>query len=363
MIQKFFSEYPSVLSQDALLFFKGNLSYPGQQLASWSDLSDPCHDKWRGVFCSVGLSNRVVEQLNDPSAQAAKVKTILKLYRSGSELIEAGRSGIRYISSGRSFGTWKVWIWWRSDFISVPDPQIKTGYWQFQKGAGIGFLAGMGLLVFGVLVLLRFLSPFETSGPQSAWASTGDGKEVTYGSLIKLQHDRTKYRLHSHEVPYGTGSGQQSVTGFPGGEDSNSYWVVKPVAGAKGKQGEVVADGSVIRLFHPRTRKWLHSHLHASPISNNYEVSAFGSDEQSDTGDHWKLIIEGKGKVWLRDQKVRFLHVDTGGYLHSHDKKYSRIVAGQQEVCGVPKKNSDNLWIAAEGVYFSACKDGEKESI
>ncbi|KAL2623638.1 hypothetical protein R1flu_003843 [Riccia fluitans] len=50
--------------KDALLFFKGNLSDPGQELASWSDLSDPCHDKWRGVFCSAGLSNRVVEQLS-----------------------------------------------------------------------------------------------------------------------------------------------------------------------------------------------------------------------------------------------------------------------------------------------------------
>ncbi|KAL3683201.1 hypothetical protein R1sor_001223 [Riccia sorocarpa] len=226
----------------------------------------------------------------------------------------------------------------------------------------LGFSAGMGLLVFGALVLLGFLSPFESSGPQSVGASTGEGREVTYGSLIKLQHDRTKYRLHSHEVPYGTGSGQQSVTGFPGGEDANSYWIVKPIAGAKVKQGEVVTDGSVIRFFHPRTRKWLHSHLHASPITGNYEVSAFGSDEQSDTGDHWKLIIEGKAKVWLRDQKVRFLHVDTGGYLHSHDKKYSRIVSGQQEVCGIPKKNSDNLWFAAEGVYFPSGKDS-KESI
>ena len=49
--------------------------------------------------------------------------------------------------------------------------------------------------------------------------------QVTYGSVIKLQHERTKYRLHSHEVPYGSGSGQQSVTGFPGVEDANSYWV------------------------------------------------------------------------------------------------------------------------------------------
>ena len=38
-------------------------------------------------------------------------------------------------------------------------------------------------------------------------------------------HERTKYRLHSHDVPYGSGSGQQSVTGFGGVEDSNSYWV------------------------------------------------------------------------------------------------------------------------------------------
>ena len=43
--------------------------------------------------------------------------------------------------------------------------------------------------------------------------------------MLKLQHERSKFRLHSHEVPYGSGSGQQSVTGFPGVEDANSYWV------------------------------------------------------------------------------------------------------------------------------------------
>ncbi|RWW11588.1 hypothetical protein BHE74_00020878 [Ensete ventricosum] len=48
---------------------------------------------------------------------------------------------------------------------------------------------------------------------------------ITYGSVIKLMHERTKYRLHSHDVPYGSGSGQQSVTGSPEVDDSNSYWV------------------------------------------------------------------------------------------------------------------------------------------
>jgi hypothetical protein len=45
-----------------------------------------------------------------------------------------------------------------------------------------------------------------------------------------------------------------------------------------------------------------------------------------------RLEIEGSGKVWKRDQKVRLRHVDTGGYLHSHSKKYNRLGGGQQEV-------------------------------
>lgn len=46
----------------------------------------------------------------------------------------------------------------------------------------------------------------------------------------------------------------------------------------------------------------------------------------------FSLEIEGSGKTWRKDQRVRLLHVDTGGYLHSHDKKYNRIAGGQQEV-------------------------------
>ena len=38
---------------------------------------------------------------------------------------------------------------------------------------------------------------------------------VTCGSTIKLTHRPSGYRLHSHEIPYGSGSRQQSVTGFP----------------------------------------------------------------------------------------------------------------------------------------------------
>ncbi|CAM6015695.1 unnamed protein product [Sphagnum balticum] len=204
------------------------------------------------------------------------------------------------------------------------------------------------LLSLASIALLGF---FYNFGSSPVFATT-EGKEVTHGSVIKLQHERTKFRLHSHEVPYGSGSGQQSVTSFPGVEDANSFWIVHAPSGTNVQQGDAIPNGSIVRLQHVRTRKWLHSHLHQSPISGNLEVSAFGGDEQSDTGDHWKLEIEGTGSVWLRDQKVRLRHVDTNAYLHSHDKKYSRIVTGQQEVCGVTKKSVDNIWSAAEGVYF-----------
>ncbi|KAG0566950.1 hypothetical protein KC19_7G099300 [Ceratodon purpureus] len=212
----------------------------------------------------------------------------------------------------------------------------------------VGFLQLTFAMGFLSLALVGLLAIFQSTVSPPVEAAV-QGKEVTYGSVIKLQHDRTKYRLHSHDVPYGSGSGQQSVTAFPGVEDANSYWMVEIVDDGH-EQGDVIPNGAIVRLQHVRTRKWLHSHFHQSPLSGNLEVSGFGGDEQTDTGDYWKLEIEGKDSVWTLDQKVRLRHVDTNGYLHSHNMKYNQL--NQREVCGVTKKNADNLWSAAEGIYF-----------
>ncbi|KAL1315284.1 hypothetical protein AAHE18_16G247100 [Arachis hypogaea] len=186
---------------------------------------------------------------------------------------------------------------------------------------------------------------------------------VTYGSVLKLMHEKTKCRLHSQDVPYGSGSGQQSVTGIPTVDDSNSYWIVKPEKGSPVKQGDTIKSGTIIRLQHLGTRKWLHSHMHASPISNNLEVSCYGDDSESDKGDNWKLLIEGSGKNWKQDQKIRLQHLETGGYLHSHDMTYSsRIVGGHHEVCGVGEKNANNIWLAAEGIYLPITETKKRDS-
>ena len=60
---------------------------------------------------------------------------------------------------------------------------------------------------------------------------------MTCGSVIKLQHDQTKALLHSHEIPYGSGSGQQSVTGNFESIDANSMWAIKPLKVCTRSQG------------------------------------------------------------------------------------------------------------------------------
>ena len=60
-------------------------------------------------------------------------------------------------------------------------------------------------------------------------------------------------------------------------------------------------------------------------------MSCYGNDHQSDTGDNWVVHLE-KSSQWNKDAKVRLMHVDTGAYLGSHDKKFGRPIAGQQEV-------------------------------
>ena len=51
--------------------------------------------------------------------------------------------------------------------------------------------------------------------------------QVTCGSAVKLMNVHRSIRLHSHDVKYGSGSGQQSVTGTDSKDDVNSHWAVK----------------------------------------------------------------------------------------------------------------------------------------
>ncbi len=64
---------------------------------------------------------------------------------------------------------------------------------------------------------------------------------VSCGSVLKLYNIDYKVRLHSHDVKYGSGSGQQSVTGITIPEDINSHWAVKAPTGQHCTRGSVAS--------------------------------------------------------------------------------------------------------------------------
>eukprot|EP01112_Ceratiomyxa_fruticulosa_P013976 TRINITY_DN396_c0_g1_i1.p1 TRINITY_DN396_c0_g1~~TRINITY_DN396_c0_g1_i1.p1 ORF type:complete len:219 (-),score=50.09 TRINITY_DN396_c0_g1_i1:52-708(-) len=211
-------------------------------------------------------------------------------------------------------------------------------------------------LLFGLVIVLILFS----SEQALCWDDDDIDEElrfVTCGSAIKLRHVKSGFRLHSHKVTYGSGSGQQSVTGFPNADDPNSLWVVKGAYQKPCLQGTVLKNGDVIRLQHLATRKNLHSHLHKSPLTQNNEVSAFAEGEEGDTGDNWRIVLQKDGK-WVRGESVRFQHLDTNGFLQGNpNAQYQSPIPGQIEIAGVNNVNDNNEWVNDEGIYFPERSD------
>ncbi|XP_031804985.1 stromal cell-derived factor 2-like protein 1, partial [Sarcophilus harrisii] len=173
---------------------------------------------------------------------------------------------------------------------------------------------------------------------------------VTCGSVLKLLNTRHGVRLHSHDVKYGSGSGQQSVTGVEGSEDANSYWRIRGGADGECPRGAPVRCGQAVRLTHVNTGKNLHTHHFPSPLSNNQEVSAFGDGGEGDQLDVW--LVQCSGAYWHREEAVRFQHAGTHVYLSVTGEQYGHPIRGQREVHGMPSPNQHNSWKAMEGVFI-----------
>jgi len=188
-----------------------------------------------------------------------------------------------------------------------------------------------------------------------AYLSISTGNEmVTCTSIIKLQNVQRGVRLHSHEVKYGSGSGQQSVTGVSNGDDVNSYWVIlngsnKPQC----RRGEEIKCGDVIRLRHFTTHRNLHSHSFAAPLTqsqNHQEVSAFGEGGVGDDGDNWQVVCTSE--IWYKTSAVRLRHVVTSKYLSVPGQTFGRPIAGQYEITATGTISDSSLWKPVEAVMF-----------
>ncbi|KAI6202464.1 hypothetical protein M3Y96_00951800 [Aphelenchoides besseyi] len=179
----------------------------------------------------------------------------------------------------------------------------------------------------------------------------GDDEPITCASVIKLSNYQDRSRLHSHDVKYGSGSQQQSVTGTNNFDDVNSHWQILGALDKPCSRGEPIRCGTIVRFLHLTTRCHLHSHDFQAPLSrNNQEVSCFGKDADSDTGDHWRVICNGD--MWQDEDIVQFKHIDTGKYLATSGNQFGRPIAGQKEVVGSDTASNNAYWKAAEGIYI-----------
>lgn len=158
-------------------------------------------------------------------------------------------------------------------------------------------------------------------------------------------------RLHSHDVKYGSGSGQQSVTAIELQEDVNSHWTLKGTIDHFCERGEPFKCGQILRLEHLVTKRNLHSHYFSSPLSGHQEVSAYGENGVGDTGDHWELICSDH--EWKRDAHIRLRHVDTGSYLGMSGRSFGRPISGQMEIVALSNPQYGTRWTTAEGLYIA----------
>ena len=182
---------------------------------------------------------------------------------------------------------------------------------------------------------------------------TPTGQPARYGRTIKAVHRNTGRTLHSHPINYShpNSSKQQQVTCF-GGLDDNDWWRIKGAHGtpAGHKADQPVLHGDVVRLEHVLTKRNLHSHGgFPSPITNQQEVTCFGTNGIGDGNDDWRVEVEDGGQ-WAYGKWVRLIHVNTSHALHSHEPyTHPTYTAGQQEVTGFPSRDDNDLFYLFEG--------------
>lgn len=188
---------------------------------------------------------------------------------------------------------------------------------------------------------------------------------ITCGSAIKISHienDGKEYVLSSNTHRMNAGSGQQLVTSSPHLHKTSALWLIQEGHGKEPcTAGDKIPYGTRMRLMHLNTESNLHSHDVRSPLSNQQEVTAYGSTGNGDTGDDW--IVQpsrGSSTYWEKDQFVHFQHADTGMFLGSTTQAqftsrncgHNCPVMDHLEVFGRKSKDIFTKWKSSVGVYL-----------
>ncbi|KAL0076325.1 MIR motif-containing protein [Phycomyces blakesleeanus] len=174
---------------------------------------------------------------------------------------------------------------------------------------------------------------------------------IRYGDHVSLKHVMTGRFLTSVPENYESGSYQQKTFAGEWESSEESTWIVIPPVETEEERGYEVGWDDLVRLKHVPTRANLHSHEIPSPVSQQQEVSCFGSDNETDENDVWRVIkfyedSDEYDNFWRVDQAFTLKHEQTGFVLHSHD---FTIEDNRNEITVYPEGDDENnKWIVAE---------------
>ncbi|RHZ75364.1 hypothetical protein Glove_216g188 [Diversispora epigaea] len=201
--------------------------------------------------------------------------------------------------------------------------------------------------------------------------------DVAFGSSVSIKHVNTLGGyLHSHKHTYPGGSKQQQVTLYPH-QDENNVWLIQnktdPEIPFNVSEPSWIYHDAVIRLYHPKTYKRLHSHDVRPPVTEadyQNEVSAYGYEGfAGDANDFWKVEIvdhdksdpQSRERLRTLHTKFRLQHTITGCYLFSHSIKLPEWGFEQQEVtCVKGGSYEKTLWYIETNSHPTLPNDTEK---
>uniref|UniRef100_T1J5X4 Protein O-mannosyl-transferase 2 n=1 Tax=Strigamia maritima TaxID=126957 RepID=T1J5X4_STRMM len=205
-----------------------------------------------------------------------------------------------------------------------------------------------------------FSSAFQSQLRGNSLYNASLPRKVAYGALITLKSQRTGggyLHSHWHLYPEGTGPRQQQVTTYTH-KDDNNKWLIKKYSENYNPDTpvEIVQHGDLIRLEHWPTKRNLHSHKEAAPVTKkHFQVSGYGENGTGDANDVWRVEIVG-GKdgdaVQTVTSKLKLVHALAKCALHGHGKQLPKWGYEQMEVsCNPNLRDSNNLW-NVEDNYF-----------
>ena len=136
---------------------------------------------------------------------------------------------------------------------------------------------------------------------------------------------------------------------------------------------EWIKDGATIKLYHQPTHRRLHSHDVRPPVTEadwQNEVSAYGYEGfEGDANDYFRVEIikkmsdgeEAKTRLRTIQTKFKLVHVMTGCVLFSHKVKLPDWASEQQEVtCAKQGTLPNSIWYIEQNEHPQLAESSEK---